>query len=223
MNSADEELFTPGEDRSHEARRSGEFRLVCHGSVEQRYGIDTIVRAAALLKDEIPGLRVEIYGEGSALDEVRGLVRDLAVEDHVYIAGGFVPMPELLRAIDGADAGIVAVRRNVFRDLTHCNKMFDFISMRKPAIVSRTRSVEAYFDESCFQMFTSGDEADLARAIRELYRDPELGVRLVTAAERANQPYRWPQQRAIYLGVVEGLTTSDATGDAAAASRAAGA
>ena len=49
--------------------------------------------------------------------------------------------------------------------------MFDFIAMRRPAVVSRTRSVEAYFPSSCFALFESGDEHDLARAIRALYRD----------------------------------------------------
>ena len=200
---------------------AGEFRLICHGSIERIYGIDTIVRAVALLKDEIPGLRVQIYGEGSALGEIRDLIRELQLQDRIYVAGAFVSMPELLHAIAAADAGLVAMRRNIFRDLTHCNKMFDFISMRKPAVVSRTRSVEAYFGESCFQMFTSGDEVDLARAIKELHRDPGLGRRLVLEAQRANEPYRWPHQREIYLGVVGRLTTS-AAGDAAAARRVAG-
>jgi len=131
-------------------------------------------------------------------------------------------MRELLRAMVEADAGVVAVRRDIFRDLTHCNKMFDFITMRKPAIVSRTRSVEAYFDDSCFEMFTSGDDADLARAIDELYRNPDLRVRLVREALRANEPYRWPHQRALYLGIVDRLAVTR-TGDPAAATRAAGA
>lgn len=220
MNSANEELFNPDTQPS-ERRSAGEFRLICHGSIERIYGIDTIVRAVALLKDEIPGLRVQIYGEGSALGEIRDLIRELQLQDRIYVAGAFVSMPELLHAIAAADAGLVAMRRNIFRDLTHCNKMFDFISMRKPAVVSRTRSVEAYFGESCFQMFTSGDEVDLARAIKELHRDPGLGRRLVLEAQRANEPYRWPHQREIYLGVVGRLTTS-AAGDAAAARRVAG-
>ena len=221
MNSANEDFFDP-ERHAPVAPADGEFRLICHGSVEQRYGIDTIVRAVARLKDEIPGLRLAIYGEGSALNDVQGLIRALQVEDRVYVAGGFVPLEELLNAMAAADAGVVAVRRNIFRDLTHCNKMFDFITMHKPAIVSRTRSVEAYFDESCFQMFASGDDADLARVIAELYRDPALRERLVRNAVRANEPYRWPHQRVVYLGVVEALALPRPV-DPEAATRVAGA
>jgi glycosyltransferase involved in cell wall biosynthesis len=221
MNSASEEVFDPGRHQPA-AAADGEFRLICHGSVEPRYGIDTIVRAVALLKEEIPGLRLGIYGEGSALGEIRALIRELGVEDRVYVAGGMVAMDELLRAMAASDAGVVAVRRNIFRDLTHCNKMFDFITMRKPAIVSRTRSVEAYFNDSCFQMFTSGDEVDLARAVREVFKDRGLRERLVREALRVNEPYRWPHQRDFYLGIVQRLAGSQA-GDPAAAARAAGA
>jgi glycosyltransferase involved in cell wall biosynthesis len=221
MNSANEDIFDP-DRHAPAARLSEEFRLICHGSIEPRYGIDTIVRAVARLKDDIPGLRLAIYGEGSALNDIQGLIRTLQVEDRVYVAGGMVPMEELLRAMAAADAGVVAVRRNIFRDLTHCNKMFDFITMRKPALVSRTRSVEAYFDDSCFQMFTSGDEVDLARAINELYSEPGLRDRLVLNALRANEPYRWPHQRALYLEAVERLALPQ-PGDPAAATRAAGA
>ena len=91
------------------------------------------------------------------------------------------------------------MRRDAFRDLTHCNKMFDFIAMRRPAIVSRTRAVEAYFGDDCFALFESGDAPDLARAIRALHDDPALGERLVARAAAASAPYRWAEQRRIYL------------------------
>jgi glycosyltransferase involved in cell wall biosynthesis len=204
MNSANEEEFDPRLCAPAE-RAAGEFRLICHGTIERIYGIDTIIRAVGRLREEIPGLRLDIYGDGYAMEEIRTLIRDLDLDDRVHVAGRFVPVPELVQAIAAADVGVVAIRRDIFRDLTHCNKMFDFITMQKPAIVSRTRSVEAYFDDSCFQMFTAGDEVDLARAIRELYSDPQLRDRLVHQATHANQPYRWPLQRKRYQEIVQRL------------------
>lgn len=204
MNSSNEEEFNP-RTAGRVGRHTEHFRLICHGTVERIYGIDTIVRAVHLLRDEIPGLRLAIYGEGSALGEVRQLVSDLRLEDRVFISGRFAPIPELVDAIAASDVGVVAIRRDIFRDLTHCNKMFDFITMRKPAIVSRTRSVEAYFDEGCFRMFSAGDVDDLAQAVRELHANPSLRSRLVRQAARANEPYRWPHQRRIYLDAVQRL------------------
>jgi glycosyltransferase involved in cell wall biosynthesis len=110
-----------------------------------------------------------------------------------------------VQAIANADAGVVALRRDIFRDLTHSNKMFDYITMRKPVVVSRTASVMAYFDETCFQIFDAGDERDLARAIRELHADPGLRDRLVDRAAEVNEPYRWPHQRQRYQEIVRTL------------------
>jgi glycosyltransferase involved in cell wall biosynthesis len=170
--------------------------------VEERYGLDTILRSVALVRDDIAGLRVDFYGDGSYRPELDRLARDLGVEGNVQFSDGWAPLEDLLRAISTADVGVVAIKRDAFRDLTHCNKMFDFIAMRRPAIVSRTRSVEAYFDESCFRLFESGDEHDLARAIRELHADPELGERLAQRAAEVSDPYRWSRQQEIYDRVI---------------------
>ncbi len=204
LNSADEEIFDPQRYPPTGSGPDG-FVLLSHGSIEERYGLDTAIRAVARLTGEIPGLRLEIFGEGAYQDELQELAEQLGVEDRVFFSNGLVPLDELLRAIAAADVGVVAMKRDSFRDLTHTNKMFDFIAMRRPVIVSRTASVEAYFDESCFQLFDSEDDLDLARAIRELHADPGLRERLVSRAAEVNEPYRWPRQRELYRHVVERL------------------
>jgi glycosyltransferase involved in cell wall biosynthesis len=183
---------------------TGSFTLICHGTVEERYGLDTVIRAVALLKPQLPVLRFQILGQGSYLPALEELARELGVEDSVYFSRRFVPTPALVRAIAAADAGVVAMKRDAFRDLTLCGKLFDFITMRTPTIASRTRSVQEYFDDSCLRYFTSGDADDLARAIRELHGDPRLRSEMAERAAAAGEPYRWPHQRERYLKVVEG-------------------
>jgi glycosyltransferase involved in cell wall biosynthesis len=178
--------------------------LICHGSIERRYGLDTVIRAVALLREELPGLRFEIYGEGSDEPELRQLAAQLDVADRVKF-GGFVAIEELVAAIASADAGVVAVKRDPFRDLTHTNKMFDFMALGVPAIVSWTRSVADYFDPAAVECFRSDDPEDLARAIREVQRDPERRNEMVRQASAAYAEYRWPRQREIYRRAVESL------------------
>ena len=208
LNAADETIFN-AVDHPPKARDPGRFVLICHGSIEERYGLDTAIKAVALLREEIPGLGLEIYGEGSYEDALKSLAKEVGVEDRIRFSEGYVPLDELLDAISAADAGLVAMKRDAFRDLTHCNKMFDFIAMRRPALVSRTRSVEAYFDESCFQLFTSDDDHDLARAIRELHDDPSLAEALVDKAAQANEPYRWDRQRESYQAIIDSVLSDD--------------
>jgi glycosyltransferase involved in cell wall biosynthesis len=207
LNAADEAIFD-AERYPPAPRRVDALTLICHGAIERSYGHDTLLRAVALLRDEIPGLRVEIYGDGTYRSQLERLANQLQLDGAVHIADGWAPIGQLLEAIAAADAGVVAMRRDAFRDLTHCNKMFDLIAMRRPAIVSRTRAVEAYFGENCFALFESGDEHDLARAIRALYQDAHLGERLVQRASETSEPYRWRHQREIYRRAVEALAAS---------------
>jgi glycosyltransferase involved in cell wall biosynthesis len=189
------------------ARAPESFTLICHGTVEERYGHDTVIRAVALLKQELPGLRFQVLGQGSHLHALEALARELGVEDRVHFSRRFVPTAELVGAIAAADAGVVAMKRDRFRDLTLCGKLFDFITMRTPTIASRTRSVEEYFDDSCLRYFSSGDAEDLARAIRDLHADPGLRCEMAERAAAAGEPYRWPRQHELYLQLVEGQIT----------------
>ncbi|MDQ3900545.1 MAG: glycosyltransferase family 4 protein [Actinomycetota bacterium] len=208
VNGANDKVFDPGQYPPR-GREPGRFVLISHGTMEERYGLDTIIRAVALVRDEIPGLRLDLYGGGAYRETLRQLASDLGLEREVYFSEGWVPMEELVQAIADADVGVVAMKRDAFRDLTLCNKMYDFIAMGKPIISSRTRSVEDYYGESCFELFTADDPQDLARAIRHLHADPAHRERLVGETARVNEPYRWPHQRERYLDIVAHLLAGE--------------
>ena len=209
LNACDEDRFDargyPGPSAD------GTFTLVCHGTIEENYGTDLPIRAVALLKDDLPSLRLRVYGDGTDRARCIDLARELGVADRVWFSDGFVPFEELMRCIAAADAGVVAIRRDRFRDLTHCNKMYDLVALRRPAIISRTRAVEAYFGEGSFELFESDDVPDLARAIRAVATDPELRARLVARATAVGEPYRWMHQRERYLGYVRSLLPAPPT------------
>lgn len=199
MDGADEAIFHPLPQIRPDPDR---FTLISHGTVEERYGLDTTIEAVALLRDEIPQLRLKIYGDGSDLPRLHRLAAASGVADRVSFSDGFVPFDELVAALAAADLGIVAMKRDAFRDLTVASKAFDFIAMGIPMAISRTRSVEETFPPDSVELFESGDPADLARAIRRVYADPQR------RAELAGQPaehYRWTYQRARYLEVVHRL------------------
>jgi glycosyltransferase involved in cell wall biosynthesis len=216
LNSFDEERFAP-ERYLGAARENDAFTLVCHGTIEPNYGLDLVVRAVSLLRERIPGLRLEIWGGGTHEPAVKALTRELGLEDRVRF-NGWVTMEQLMPHLAAADAGVVAVRRDAFRDVTLCTKMFDLVSLQKPVVISRTRAVEAYFGSECFQMFESGDERGLADAIYAVYADPARRARLVRAATARGEPYRWVHQAKRYALIMERLGTRAPVPDLAEAS-----
>jgi glycosyltransferase involved in cell wall biosynthesis len=205
MDGADDAVFAP---RTVD-RDPGAFVLVSHGTVEESFGLDTAIEAVALVRDDIPGLRLEIYGEGSQVKALRRLADAAGVADRVAIAGAWVPFDELLHALARADAGVVAMKRDPYRDMTLGNKMFELIAMGRPVIASRTTSVEAHFPPDALALFESGNAEDLARVIRELHADPELRAGLAERAAAAVEPYRWTHQGPRYVQLVERLLAQD--------------
>lgn len=205
LNSSDTVTFDP--TRYPGRADDGTFLIFSHGAVEERYGLDTAIRAVARLAPDMPEVRLRLHGEGSALPGLKRLARQLGVADRVDFSERFVPIAEVAAAVAQADAGLVAVKRDVFRDLTQCTKMYDFIAMDKPVLVSRTTSVSAYFDEDCFGWFEPDDDADLARAIRTLASDRERRRTMAARAGHTAKRYQWGAQREIYLAAVDRLLT----------------
>jgi glycosyltransferase involved in cell wall biosynthesis len=204
MDGADDRVF---DTAPHPPRERDPSRLILmsHGTIEPQYGLDTAIAAVALLDGAIAGLELRIYGDGSAREDLRRLADELGVADRVTFSDGFVPLDELVGALADADAGVVAMKRDAFRDLTLAGKLFDFVAMRRPVLVSRTRSVTETFDEHCYVGFRSDDPADLARAIAALHADPADAERRAARAHQAGAPYRWSAQRKRYLAVIAGL------------------
>jgi glycosyltransferase involved in cell wall biosynthesis len=205
MDGSDDRVFATPPDLLERPNDSNGFTLVTHGTLEEHYGLDTVVTAIVHLRGEIPGIRLQVYGTGSYLPTLRRLTGDLGAEDLVSFSNGFVPFPELVRGIAGADVGVIALRRDPFRDVALPGKIFDFILLHKPVISSRTSSVEEIFGPECVELFESGDALDLARAIRTLYLDPGRRERMTRLAEAKAEPLQWSRQRLLYRGVLDQL------------------
>ncbi|NIW62935.1 MAG: hypothetical protein GWN23_03750, partial [Gemmatimonadetes bacterium] len=43
---------------------NGRFRLLHHGQLLRRYSLETAIEAVRIARDELPGLLLDIYGDG---------------------------------------------------------------------------------------------------------------------------------------------------------------
>ncbi|MDD7931051.1 glycosyltransferase family 4 protein [Actinomycetospora straminea] len=201
MDGADEQVFVPSSAHGEAYSR---FVIVSHGTIEPQYGLDTLIRAAAQLRDELPDFEVRIIGDGSQREELRALAASLGLERWVHFSDGFVPEDELIRLLSSASLGVVAMKRDRFRDLTIAGKMFDFVALGIPMVVSRTRSVEEIFGSDCYEGFVPDQPEDLARAIRRLHDDRLRAKALTENAHERVRPIAWPVQRRRYQEIARG-------------------
>jgi glycosyltransferase involved in cell wall biosynthesis len=183
---------------------SDHFTLICHGAIEERYGHDTILRAVAAVRSQIPGLRLRIPGWGSYVDSFLALRDELGLADCVAYLG-YLPLSQLVQELQAADVGIVAQKSSPYSNLVHTNKMYEFIAFGKPVLASRLKAVEAYFGEDALRFFEPDDAASLADGILDLYHHPEKRQALAQRSQQLLEQYKWERQREAYLSVYRRL------------------
>ena len=180
------------------------FLLLCHGTIEERYGLDTIVEAADLLRDRIPGLRVVFTGRGSGIPALLEQIERLGLGGIVTFEG-WVSRERLDELLATADVGIVAQKASPYSHLVTTNKMIDYWNFGLPTIASRLRSVSAAHDDSRLEYFEPGNAASLAAAIERLHADPARREELSRNGRAALEQGGWDAQADLYLKVYDSL------------------
>ena len=186
------------ESARREEHAHGVFRVLTHGSIEARYGYDTIVRAVAAAVDRVPGIQFRFMGGGDHLDAVLRLAQELGVADRVYYLG-FVPFEQMIEEILMADVCVVAVEKNPYSVLVHTNKMFEYMALERPVIMSRLDAVAAYLPQDAALYFDSGNHLELAERLVETAHDSEAAAARARAASSVYRTRRWDNEKRLYL------------------------
>ncbi len=201
LNVPDEEIFNPETSFPKESGHNN-FQIITHGSLLEQYGVQTLIEAVPLLIPHIPGLKVEVVGDGEYRPNLEQLVKDLHLEEYVNFTG-FLPMESIPNHILEADIGVISILISMVP-----NKLFEYIALKTPVVSSDFPAIRACFDDNMVMYFETGNEKDLAICILELYRDPARRTALITSALAAYQKYRWAIQKYEYLNIFEQLCTS---------------
>ena len=176
---ADDRLFHPQANATEATSGGSKLRILFYGNMIPLQGVDTIVRAAHLLRDD-PDVTFEIVGAGQVLDTVRSLADDLDVDNVNFTPR--LPYHQLPSEIARAD-----VLLGIFGDTSKAgrvvpNKVYQAMAMGA-AIITRDSAAarELLRDGESALLIPPADPDALAIAIRRL-RDPALRERLGAAA-----------------------------------------
>jgi glycosyltransferase involved in cell wall biosynthesis len=206
MNVADERLFTRRPEPTMPASRSDPtFRLIYHGTVTMRYGLDLAVRAVGLLRGEIPGIHLTILGRGDAMPALVELRDRLGLRAHVELRDELLLADELPTFIAGADLGVVPYRNDVFTDGLLPTKLMEYAAIGLPCVASRTTTIEAYFADAMVELAEPDDVDDLARAIRELHAEPQRLAALANRSVHFTERHSWSRIGPDYVALLRRL------------------
>jgi glycosyltransferase involved in cell wall biosynthesis len=171
-------------------------------------GLDTAIKAMPYLRESIPHVRLVLVGIGrQESDEYRMIAETQRVQDHVEIIA-WQPFHKVPSYIEASQVGLVPHYQNPHTDATVPHKLFQYMLMSKPVVVSSCRPLKRIVEETKSGLvFQAGDPKDLAKQILMLHVDPalqrECGRR---GHEAATHRYDWAIEGRKLTGLYESLS-----------------
>jgi glycosyltransferase involved in cell wall biosynthesis len=207
MNSPQEKFFNPdrlGAATPKSADKAG-FRIMHHGSIVHRHGIDLLVEAVARVREQIPGVQLDIYGgKTTFVDTVLTRARELNISDIVHYHGPKT-QGEIAELIRECDLGIVPNRHSVFTEINFPTRLFEYLSMHRPVIAPSTQGIRDYFSDSQMLYFKPENVEDLAERILWVARHPQETAEVIHAGIDVYRRHLWSQEKARFLSLVSAL------------------
>ena len=201
-NFPDRKLFSVREDRRDWPYGRDSFTLLYSGTVTEHYRLDVAVRAVAIVSQTIPQIRFRILGEGSSLEKILLLAKDLGIGGRIE---HLQPVDQKLvkDVMADADIGISTHQSGVFGDLYFSNKIIEFMTQGLPVISSRTRTIERYIPEDSIFYFEPENVEDLARQILHMHDNPDIVLNKIRNSKKLLSKYTWQEEKSRFLSIYQ--------------------
>lgn len=190
-NTVHNDIFTKYEIRDEVVQKfSGRFNLLYVGDTGLRRGTASAIRAIELLKNEIPEIQLVLVGKSSQDVLLKNLAGELGLQQHIVFEG-WQDVSLFPSYIMAAEICLSPLTRNPHHDTTYANKIFQYMAMGRPLLVSdSTAQANVVEQEGCGLVYPSEDIEAMADAIRQLYHQPETRKKMGEKASKAVQQ-RW--------------------------------
>ncbi len=186
------------------ARNKDKFIMMYPGTVNWHQGLDIAVKAFAIVKAQAKHAEFHIYGGGPEMDNLQALIKQLGLEQSVLFKGS-TSLDKIAKIMASADLGIVPKRNDPFGGEAFSTKTLEFMSLKVPIIVSRTKIDQYYFNDSLVKFFEPGDEKDLADAMLFLINSEQEREKLVQSALKFVEENNWDSKKQLYTDIVHSL------------------
>jgi glycosyltransferase involved in cell wall biosynthesis len=191
------------------ARRRDELVLVYLGLLEVPRGLGTVIRAMREVRPRLPRARLVIIGSGRDEERFREEARTTGVTDCVEFRG-WVEYEDALRCLSQCDVGLVPHHATESWQTTIPNKLFDYMSLGKPVIVSNARpTARIVAEEKCGLVFRDRDVSELAEAIVAMGDSTMREACGQRGREAIRRQYNWAADERRLLGAIRDVTAGN--------------
>jgi glycosyltransferase involved in cell wall biosynthesis len=203
MNTPDERVF--GERRTPSPPPvDGELRVVYHGGLADRFGVETLVEAVAMLRHGGRAVRLDVFGSDAEAAKRIAAVAAEHAPDGIHVAPEPTPVEQIPARLEEAHLGVVPTLRDDFTEMLLPVKLLEYVHMGLPVVASRLPVIEQYFGDDVL-LAEPGDAASFAAAIEGVRQAPESALARSCGASERLAKIEWRRQREDYLELVDGL------------------
>lgn len=162
-------IFKPmdkGESRRKFGLSENHNVVISVGRLHHNKGMDILVKAAKIIKDENPDFKLVIKGTGPEEENLRGLIGRLGLTDTVSIHTEYLDNYELAKLYNCADLYALSSRNDLFPFTA-----IESISCGIPILSSFGRGIESDIINEGAGLMASTTPEDFAASIMELFND----------------------------------------------------
>jgi len=164
------------------------------GDTGLRRGTDTAIKAMPYVLKKIPNAKLVLVGKNSEDLVLHKLVEELGLFTNVVFEGwkNVALFPSYIKA---STVCISPLKRNPHHDTTYANKIFQYMAMGKPQVVSDCKAQKYVIEkENCGLVHEADNPIDLANKIIELILDSKKTTQLgINGKEAVNRTWNWDQ------------------------------
>ena len=170
------------------------FVLLYLGDTHVRRGIQTAIAALSKLKDTIPEVKLVIVGKNTTDTILKQQVKDLQLEQFVDFEG-WQNVALFQSYILASEICISPLHRNLQHDVAYANKIFQYMSLAKPLLVSDAIAQRKLVEKvACGLVHKERDSEDFSKKVLALYKSKPLRIELGESGKKFVQnEFSWEQ------------------------------
>lgn len=149
-----------------------------YGSFNPLQGIDKIIRAAHLLREDT-SIEFKIIGSGSTYSQVRKIAQELKVNNVEFVDN--VPYEKLNEAINEFDICLGVFGDSYKTDVVIPNKIYQYAAAKKCIITKNTEGVKEIFENDKNICLVDNNAESISNAIRSMAKNLEKRDRISEA------------------------------------------
>ena len=168
----------------------GHFVVSFLGQFSPERDLDVAIKSVRFLQKKIANLKMLFIGDGILRQELKQWIEQEALGNSAEIVG-WIPFEKTNSYLAASDVCIIPQGSNDLIDNGTPHKLFQYMAMGKPVVVSDAKAIRNVVEETkCGEVFRSRSVEDFARAVLKIKNNPDFpyganGIRAV------REKYNW--------------------------------